>query len=94
MGSVVLDLGADVGAVVVRTREGLVEQELQIEGIAASGLQYRTHTVVRRRDICGSTVFAAVFPSVPAGHHAVWADNGARIEVDVTGGHVTEAALA
>jgi hypothetical protein len=92
-GSVILDLGADVGALVVRTTEDLVEQELQIEGIDERGMRYRTHTVVRRRDVGGPVMFAAVFPSVPAGHHAVWADDGARIELDVTGGHVTEAAL-
>jgi hypothetical protein len=92
-GSVVLDLGADVGALVVRTTEDLVEHELQIEGIDPRGLQYRTHTVVRRREVGGSAVFAAVFPSVPAGHHAVWGDTTARIEVDVVGGAVTEAVL-
>ena len=93
MGSIMLDLGADVGAVVVRTPGGLNEEELQIEGIDSCGQQYRTHTVVRRRDVGGATVFAAVFPSVPAGHHAVWVDHGARIEIDVAGGQVTEVAL-
>ncbi|MBV9041691.1 MAG: hypothetical protein JOZ68_11845 [Acidimicrobiia bacterium] len=41
----------------------------------------------------GATVFAAVFASVPAGHHAVWVGHGARIEIDVAGGQVTEVAL-
>lgn len=93
MGSVVLDLGADVGALVVRTIEGRAQQELQIEGVDRRGMRYRTHAVVRPRDVGALTVFAAVFPSVPAGQHAVWADDGARIEAEVTGGHVTEAVL-
>jgi hypothetical protein len=91
--SIVLELGADVGALVLRTGEEYVEQELQIEGVDGRGPRYRTHTVVRRRQVAGATMFAAVFPSVPAGHHAVWADDGSRIEVDIAGGGVTEAFL-
>jgi len=93
-GSVVLELGGDVGAVVVRTDDALAGAELQIEGADRSGTRYRTHAIARPRHMGGSTVFAAVFPSVPTGSYAVWHVPGRRVDVVVAGGAVTEALLA
>jgi len=92
-GSIALDLGADVGALVVHTDDALAGAELQIDGSDARGSTYRTHAIARRRELAGTTLTAAVFPSVPAGHYAVWRSPQRVVEVEVVGGVVTETML-
>jgi hypothetical protein len=92
-GSVALDLGLGMGALVVRTEDALAGAELQIQSVEGAMSPYRTHAVARPRRLAASTVMAAVFPSVPCGQYAVWATPSEVVEVDVAGGLVTEATL-
>ena len=92
-GSVALDLGPGVGALVVRADGAAAGEELQIESVGHATSTYRTHAVVRPRRLSKSTVTAAVFPAVPAGRYAVWRTPGAVVEVEVVGGAVKEAIL-
>jgi hypothetical protein len=64
-GSVVIDIGGDVGALVVYTEPSWAGRELEIRALA--GRVPVTHTSVRERRLPGGTVFAAVFPTLSAG---------------------------
>jgi len=92
-GSIALDLGPDVGAVVVRTAAAAAGDELQIGGVDRFGSAYRTHAIARRRELQERALTAAVFPSVPAGHYAVWRWPEDVVEIEVVGGVVTETML-
>ena len=92
-GSVALDLGPGVGALVVRADGAAAGEELQIQSVDCATSTYRTHAVARPRRLGTSTVTAAVFPAVPAGRYAVWRTPGAVVVVEVVGGGVMEAVL-
>ena len=88
-GTVVLELGADVGAPVLFTPAELDGREIEIslEGYAAGR---RTHSRVRPRHMPAGTRYAAVYPDLPAGSYAIWADEESRAgSVVVAGGRVT-----
>ncbi|HTW99368.1 MAG TPA: hypothetical protein VMD59_11355 [Acidimicrobiales bacterium] len=84
-GSVLLDIGQDVGALVVHVLPDLDGQEIDL--IPAGSCTPCTHSAVRRRDIPGGSVYAAVYPSVPAGDYVL---AGCSLPVHVDGGAVTE----
>jgi hypothetical protein len=87
--TVVLDIGGDIGALVVHTPHALAGLEIDIfrAGEAAPAM----HTAVRARELPGGHVHAAVYPSVPEGEYVI-AALGALPELAVTirGGEVTE----
>jgi len=88
-GTVVLELGADVGALVLFTPAELDGREIEIslEGYAAGR---RTHSRVRPRHMPAGTRYAAVYPDLPAGSYTIWADEESRAgTVVVAGGRVT-----
>jgi len=88
-GSVVLDLGAGVGALVLHTPESLKGREIEISqhDIPAAG---RTHSRVRERRVGHCVQYAAVYPGLAAGRYTIWRDatTSAGI-VTVSGGEVT-----
>lgn len=79
-GSVVLDIGPGIGALVLFTPACMLGAEIDIssEGQAA----FRTHSQVRQRvsgvqpDASGrlDVRYAAVYPSLAAGHYIIWRD--------------------
>ena len=74
-GSVVLDLGAGVGALIVDTPPERCGDEIEI---SASGDFWsggrRTHSLVRERRTAAGTSYAAVYPGLPAAEYTVWLD--------------------
>lgn len=83
---VVVDIGGDIGALVVNTTADLDMVEIHICPV---GTGARTHTVVRARHLpSGGVVFAGVFPSLPAGDYTLLAPVEKVAHVD--GGAVTE----
>lgn len=65
----VLDIGAETGALVVHTTEDLCDAEIEIR---SAGTPWAgTHTVVRPRDHGGAVRFAAVFPALLAGTYEI-----------------------
>jgi hypothetical protein len=88
MDTLVLDIGGDVGALVIHTGPELAEQEIEISpGLYAP----RSHNVVHARTNRERTAYTAVFPSVPAGEYTVWSGDGApHATVTIRGGEVTE----
>jgi hypothetical protein len=74
-GSVVLELGGDVGVLVVQAPAALAGQEIEISP-ADAGPEgtYRTHALVRERVTASGTSYAAVYPGVPVGRYTIWRD--------------------
>jgi hypothetical protein len=92
-GSVVLELGGDVGALVVATPAGRRGHEIEISMTGAGA--HRTHAMVRERVTPGGPSYAAVYPGVPAGRYTVWRAPGAAAGVvTIAGGQVARFTLA
>jgi hypothetical protein len=88
-GTVVLELGADVGALVLFTPAELDGQEIEISRDDAP-VTRRTHSRVRPRHMAALTKYAAVYSDLPAGQYTIWADADHRAgRVLITGGRVT-----
>jgi hypothetical protein len=91
-GTVVLDIGGDVGALVVHTGGALdgVEIELSHRGERRAFV----HTEVRERRLPEGSVYAGVFPAVVVGEYPLLGLAG-RTDHDVTisSGRVTEVTL-
>ena len=67
----VLDIGADIGALVIHTLAGLCGTEIEISRAGAA----RTHSLVRERRLPGAApIYAAVYPGLPAGEYTIWRD--------------------
>jgi hypothetical protein len=96
-GTVVLELGADVGALVLLTPAELDGREIEIsrDDLAALSVRAcrdarRTHSQVRPRHMPTGTKYAAVYPDLPAGWYTIWADEQRPAgHVVITGGRVT-----
>jgi hypothetical protein len=88
-GSVVMELGAGIGALVLYTPPGLDGEEIEISRDDEPGAA-RTHSQVRARPLPGETRYAAVYPGLRAGHYTIWRDERNRAAtVTVTGGQVS-----
>ena len=68
--SIVLDIGQDVGALVIYTGAELRGREIEVSprGTGAK----RVHVEVLERRIKDQPVFAAVFPGLRAGDYDIW----------------------
>ena len=86
---VVLDIGGDVGSLVIYTPPELCAKEIELvlKGDPAS----RTHVDVAERRFNGRTMYAAVYPPMPAGAYTVWLDYTTPAgEVTIVGGEVAQ----
>jgi hypothetical protein len=97
-GSVVLDLGGEIGALVLETPAALSGQEIEISLIAnpagaatpVGGAGGRTHSLVRERQTAAGTSYAAVYPGLTAGQYVIWRHCDTPVgEVTIDGGMVT-----
>jgi hypothetical protein len=87
--TVVLDVGGDVGALVLYTPAALLGAEIEISPVTDPTA--RSHTAVRARVLPDRTLYAAVYPALSAGEHVLWASaEHAAGPVVVVGGRVTE----
>jgi hypothetical protein len=88
-GTVVLELGADVGALVLHTPAELDGREIEISPEEAVTSR-RTHSMVRPRHMTTGTRYAAVYPDLAAGPYTIWADEQNPVgRVVIAGGRVT-----
>ena len=88
-GTVVLELGADVGALILYTPAELDGAEIEISRDDAPGAR-RTHSQVRQRPMPTATAYAAVYPSLAAGQYTIWRDeHSPAATATITGGQVT-----
>jgi hypothetical protein len=87
-GTVVLELGADVGALVLLAPAELDGREIEISVEDDAGR--RTHSRVRPRRTPAGTRHAAVYPDLPAGTYTIWADEQRPAgRAVIAGGRVT-----
>lgn len=87
-GSVVLDIGGDIGALIVYTTEELRGCEIEVS-LKGNDVR-RIHTGVLERRIGERPVIAAVFPALRAGEYDLWQHDPGRDRVIIAGGAVTE----
>ena len=91
-GSVMIDIGGHMGALVITTPAELALQEIEISADKPGA--ERVHVAVRERRTPGRPPrYAAVFPSLRSGIYTVWREKGhaePSRTVTVTGGEVTE----
>jgi len=79
-----LDIGGDVGALIVTTDPTLEDREIEV----STSARPRVHAVVHEHR---SSIFAAVFVELPAGVYSVLRpDGGTWAEVTIAGGDVQE----
>jgi hypothetical protein len=82
-GSVVLDIGDDVGALIIITPAAMAGEEIHVS--PAGDPAGRTHAVVRERRLGPASSHAAVYPALPAGEYTIWRDTGrpaATVRID------------
>ncbi len=93
-GTVVMELGAGIGALILYTPAEMDGEEIEIscdEPVALGELgSRRTHSQVRARHMPAETRYAAVYPGLPAGRYTVWRDgHRPAVTITVTGGQVS-----
>ena len=86
---VVLDIGGDIGALIVHTDAGMIGVEVEI---SASGQDdRRTHKDVLERELNGRPAYTAVFDKIRQGTYTLWVDDVAcERDVVVSGGAISE----
>jgi hypothetical protein len=85
--SVVLDIGQDMGALIIYTDAQLRGREIEVSPRGSAAI--RVHVEVLERRINGRPVFAAVFPRLRAGEYDIWANApNASGMVTILGGEV------
>ena len=89
-GPVVLDVGDDVGALVLHTTSDRVGAEIEISPIGEP--DRRHHVAVHPRYLGGSQIYAAVYPDLVHGQYQLWSLTGEPVQtICIQGGHITEA---
>lgn len=86
-GPVVVDIGGDIGALIVLLDRDRVGRELHVrrEGDAPT-----THTGIWERRLGAQQIVVAVFPALLEGRYEVVGDHGATPTITIRGGIVTE----
>jgi hypothetical protein len=88
--SLLLDIGDDVGALVLYAGEEWLGREIDVTPVGRPQ-SHLVHTMIRRRRAVGRDFVAGVYPELPAGTYTLWRpDGGALAEVVIAGGRVTE----
>ncbi|HLJ68931.1 MAG TPA: phospholipase [Chloroflexota bacterium] len=84
---VVLDIGGDIGALLILTEPTDVGREIEMSRKGQSG---RFHNQVHERTFNGRTVCAAVYPDLREGEYDVWADETTLAgSITIRGGEVS-----
>jgi hypothetical protein len=88
--ALVLDIGGDVGALILYADEGCLGQEIDLTPTGAPR-SHHVHTMIRRRRAVEREFIAGVYPELVAGTYTVWGtDDHPLGEVTVVGGQVSE----
>jgi hypothetical protein len=83
--TVVLDIGQDIGALIIYTEQALRGREIEV---SPQGGATRIHVEVLERRVNGLPVFAAVFPGLRAGDYDIWDAPNPHATVTIVGGEV------
>jgi hypothetical protein len=89
-GSVILEVGNDIGALILDAPAGLNGREIEISPAAGGAGARQTHSLVRERTTAAGTSYAAVYVSLAAGDYVVWRDDDTPAgTVTVRGGQIS-----
>jgi hypothetical protein len=90
--NLLLDIGGDIGALVIHTDPGRDQAEIEISPADdGADADTRTHNVARARQTPAGVRYAAVFPALAAGRYTVWADATTPAGVvTITGGTIAD----
>jgi hypothetical protein len=87
--AVILDIGQDIGALIVHTGADMHGVEVEISATGED--EQRSHKDVLEREINGRPAFTAVFDKVREGSYTLWVEDVARArEVFIAGGAISE----
>ena len=87
-GAVMLDLGAETGALILYTPPEPAGREIEISPNVPGAR--RTHASVRERPWSGGCKYAAVYAGLAAGDYTIWRDHDTPAgTVTIAGGRVT-----
>ncbi|MEU4237003.1 phospholipase [Actinoplanes sp. NPDC026619] len=88
-GTVVLNIGEGIGALLIHTPGRLHGHEIEVSPIDDPA--HRTHAAVRARYVRGGVMWSVVIDSLPCGRYTVWQDPVTPLaEIDVPSGGVGE----
>jgi hypothetical protein len=88
-GTVLLNIGAGIGALIIHTPGSLHGHEIEVSPVADPAT--RTHAAVRARYVRGGVLWSVVIDNLAEGRYVVWRDPVTPLaEVDVVGGAVAE----
>lgn len=86
---VVLDIGQDVGALIIHADRGMHGVEIEISPAGADN--QRSHKEVLERRMGGEPAFTAVFDAIPEGSYTLWLDGRPRVrDVVIEAGRIAE----
>ncbi|MEY9930809.1 hypothetical protein ABH926_005456 [Catenulispora sp. GP43] len=99
VGSVVLNLGENIGALILEADASLLGVEIEISPVGADGRHasgsQRTHSMVRERHTVPHPRYDAVYPDLAAGQYTIWQDADVPgATVTIIGGQITTLTLA
>jgi hypothetical protein len=92
-GAVLLDIGGDVGALVVTMPRSTVGEEIEILGANVPAGQHRPHVAVVDRPVPGGSIPSLVFPELLEGRYDLVpkGTDDVRLSVEIVGAQVTSA---
>jgi len=91
--TLVLDIGDDIGALLLITDAAWIGEEVDVTP-AGAPRSHHVHTVIRRRRAGTTDIAVGVYPELPAGDYTVWGVDGRPAGgVTITGGRVSELSL-
>ena len=86
---VVLDIGGDIGALILHASAGMLGVEVEISATGQD--DRRSHKDVLEREIEGRPAYTAVFDNIREGSYTLWVDDVAcERDVVVSGGAISE----
>jgi hypothetical protein len=88
--ALVLDIGDDIGALILYAEESCLGQEVDLTP-AGAPRSHHMHTMIRRRRAVGREFIAGVYPELASGDYELWGLDGVALgPVTISGGAVTE----
>jgi hypothetical protein len=86
---IVLDIGGDIGALILYTKPEANGDEVEISPRGEEG--HRSHNQVHERSFNGKMCYAAVYPELHAGEYDLWGEGPTPVDrTTIVGGQVTE----
>ena len=88
--ALVLDIGEDIGALILYTEESCLGLEIDLTPVGAPR-SHHMHTMIRRRRAFDREFIAGVYPELTEGTYTIWGTDDLPLgQVSIVGGHVSE----